>query len=196
MESAIDIMEKEVWACCVRQRAAKGDATIARWQKDEYAHLKERYIVEPMPDTMQPLVEKALAEWQKIENAFCAAVGMSPDEFLEAFEKARESFLMRFDKRDGVWQRFITNGNTLQGRVRNMDWVNLFAWVLPQADPANRERNIRVGKMVTACLYTEYMFKYALNVGASNEPLRLIEARWKLVSEKAKNQTLACSQSG
>lgn len=183
MESAIDLMEKEVWACCVRQRAARDDATIARWQTDEYAHIKERFIVEPMEYEYQPLVEKALAEWQGIEDGFCAAIGMSSDEFLEAFAKARESFLIRFDKRDGVWQEFISkHGKTLYGRVRNMDWVNIFAWVLPQADPANRERNARIGKMVTACLYTEFMFKYAVG-GAKQEPVRLIEARWRLVSE-------------
>lgn len=183
METAIDLMEKDVWACCVRQQAARGDAAITRWQTDEYAHIKEHFIVEPMAAELQPLVEKALSEWQGIEDGFCAAIGMSSDEFLEAFAKARESFLMRFDKRDGVWQEFSKHGNALHGRVRNMDWVNIFAWVLPQADPVNRERNVRIGKMVTACLYTEFMFKYAV-AGANEEPVRLIEARWRLVSEK------------
>jgi hypothetical protein len=61
-----------------------------------------------------------------------------------------------------------------------MDWVNLFSWVLPNADRERAEAHRVVGRMVVALFYVELLSKH----GADDQslPLRQIEARWRLVS--------------
>jgi len=56
----IEKLEQELWNTCVIQYAAKDQETLDRWQRDEYAHIKERFLIQPMPSKLDKLFEKAL----------------------------------------------------------------------------------------------------------------------------------------
>ena len=72
---------------------------------------------------------------------------------------------------------------SLTEKVRNMDWVNLFALVLPAADPKRREEHLARARMVVAIFYLEQIGKMFLASGSPvEEALRKIEGRWQLVA--------------
>jgi hypothetical protein len=178
MSSQIDKLEQELWGACVMQRAAKNQETMERWQTDELSHLRERFLVQPMPPELNDLVQSALGQWQKIEEKVSSGLGMNRAEFLMEFEKARQDFLDRGKE----WQKAVTCMATkLYGAVRNMDWVNLFSWVLPNADTEHSEEYRAMGRMVTAIFYVELLSKYGHDY--ANDYLRKIEARWRLASQ-------------
>lgn len=160
------------------QRPAQDEETVNRWQEDELSHLKERFLVRSIPSELNELVKSALVEWQQIEKNVCSNMGMSREEFLNEFKKAREDFLNKGEE----WQKII---NSMQyivyGAVRNMDWVNLFSWVLPIADKEHSEEYRKIGRMVTAIFYIEMLSKHGYDY--ENSYLKRIEARWRLLSE-------------
>jgi hypothetical protein len=177
MTSSIDRLEEDLWAACVIQRAAPDEETVERWQTDELAHLRERFFVRPMPAEFDDLVRRALAEWHDREQAACSRLGMTRDAFLGEFAKTREDYL-------GAGREWRQTSESLSpsihGVVRNMDWVNLFSWVLPNADRERAEAHRMIGRMVVALFYVELLSKHG--PGDQSLSLRKIEARWRLVS--------------
>lgn len=77
MTSPIDRLEEDLWGACVIQRAAPDKETVERWQTDELAHLRERFLVRPLPAELADLAGRALAQWQQREQAACARLGMT-----------------------------------------------------------------------------------------------------------------------
>jgi hypothetical protein len=178
MSSAIDRLDEEVWASCITQRAAQDQQTVERWQSDHYAHLKERFVISPIPEALNQLVEVALAEWQQRENRLLSVLGMGREQFLDKFEKTKTSFLQ--GKKD--WQGFVyQTGGAVYAVVKNMDWVNLFSWILPAAKPEAASRLFDIGRTATAIFYLEMLSK---NLDARPENLKNIEACWKLANRE------------
>ncbi len=177
MTSPIDKLEEALWGACVIQRAAPDEETVNRWQTDELAHLRERFLVQPLPAEFNDLAGRALAEWRDREHQVCSRQGMTRDAFLSEFEKLRE------DHRGGglEWRKTVASlAPKVYGAVRNMDWVNLFSWILPNADRERAEAHRVVGRMVVALFYVELLSKHGFD--DQSLPLRKIEARWRLVS--------------
>jgi hypothetical protein len=178
MNSAIEKLEQELWDACVIQRASQNQEMTQRWQTDEYSHLKERFLVQTMPTELNHLVQNALLEWQSIENKVCLSSQIDREHFLIEFEKLRQDFL----NGDREWLKVIKPLQAAtNGAVRNMDWVNLFAWVLPNADKEHTEELRVTGRMVAAIFYIELLSKHGNN--PENDNLKKIEARWRLVNK-------------
>ena len=181
MTLSIDELESEIWSICVMQRAAQDEETINRWQTNELSHLKERFLVQPLPLELKNMAHSALIEWQQLEKKICSNLGMNRTEFLSLFEKAREDYL----NNGKDWQKIISSiQNKVYGAVRNMDWVNLFSWILPQADKEHNEEYIQIGCMVTAIFYIEMLSKFGRD--HNNDNLKRIEARWLLVNQPSR----------
>ncbi len=160
MNSPIDKLERELWDSCVTQHPAQNQESTVRWQTDELSHLKERFSVHSMPAELDALVQDALIQWQKIEKKLCSGLGINREHFLNEFEKAREDF----HNKGNEWQRLINSMKRgVYGAVRNMDWVNLFSWVLPNADKKHTEEHRKTGRMVTAVFYIELLSKHGYN---------------------------------
>lgn len=177
MNSPIDKLEQELWNACVIQRAAQNEEAIDRWQRNELSHLKERFIVQTMPSELNGLVQSALVQWEQIETKLCSNLRITREKFLNEFEKAREDFLNRGNE----YQKTVTSMQyKVYGTVRNMDWVNLFSWVLPNADKEHSDKYRTIGRMVTAIFYIEMLSKHGHDY--ENENLKKIEARWRLVN--------------
>lgn len=178
MNSPIDKLEHELWNACIIQMPAKDHETIDRWQSDEIAHLKECFFVQPIPLGLDELVKNALTQWQQIETKVSLNLGMNREQFLKEFEKTREDFLNKGTE----WEKAVESMQfELYGVVRNMDWVNLFSWVLPGADKEYYENHREIGRMVTAIFYIELLSKYGFD--DENIYLRNIEARWRLINQ-------------
>lgn len=174
MSSPINKLEEEIWVACVRQRAAEDQETTDRWQTDECSHLRERFFVRPMPSELDKLARDALEQWRQIENKVFANLGMSREQFLNEFEKARESYL----NKNTEWQMTIVKMQfALSGAVRNLEWVNLFSWILPVADKEHADEYKAAGRVITAIFYIELLAKQ------SQDDLRRIEARWLIVNQ-------------
>lgn len=180
MQSPIDRLEREIWAGCVRQRLAGDKETLDRWQSDEVAHITERFIVDPVPSSLRPLVDEAIVEWVQIESAFLSLIEMDRGSFLKGFESARDAYLHRTRH----WEPFASKvGAVARGVVRNMDWVNLFAWVLPQADREHGAHHAATAKMIAAVFYMEQLAKYGKHLDVVPEGLfARLEARWQLAN--------------
>jgi hypothetical protein len=178
MNSPIDNLEQALWGACVTQRAAQNQETIDRWQTDEFSHLTERYIIQPMPPSLNVLVQSALVQWQQIEEKVCSNLGINREQFLSEFNKAREDFLGRGRE----WEKTIISMEpVVYGAVRNQDWVNMFSWVLPKADKEHSEEYEVIGRMVTALFYIELLSKNGHDF--ESEDLKKIEARWRLANQ-------------
>jgi hypothetical protein len=190
MRSPIDQLEERLWDCCVIQLAAQNQETIERWQTDEIAHIKERFAVQEMPNTLKPLVKAVIEQWKEIERKVCSRLNMNQEQFLSKFEDLRRNFL----KGNNEWREdVLLMEPVVYGAVRNMDWVNLFAWILPNADKEHYDEYRAIGRMVTALFYVEILSKYIQhenlpkneNVYYDDESaLKRIEARWRLGGEQ------------
>ena len=78
------------------------------------------------------------------------------------------------------WQGFVyQTGEAVYAVVKNMEWVNLFSWILPAANPDIADKLSITGRMVTAIFYIEKLWK---NLDARQENLKNIEVCWKLVN--------------
>lgn len=177
MISPIDQLEEALWGACVMQRATPDEETVERWQTDELAHLRERFRVRPLPAELADLAGRALVQWQEREESVCSRLGLTRDAFLRQFATLREDYLHGGHD----WQQHVALlAPAIHGAVRNMDWVNLFSWVLPNTDRERAEAYRMVGRMVVALFYCELLSRH----GTDDEslPLRKIEARWQLVS--------------
>lgn len=176
MKSVIDQLEEKVWDSCVVERPARNQETVEKWQSDAYVHLKERYYVNPLPSSLHSLIDEAITQWEKIEAKVLNGLGMTKDQFLIEFESTRQNLL----KNDLSWQKSVTtSGKLVYGAVRNIDWVNLFGWILPAAYPEIADRLRIIGRMVTAIFYTELLWK---NINGNEIDLKEIEACWKLAN--------------
>jgi|GEM_PF-1488188 len=174
--SAIETLQEELWGACVMQRAAQDQEVANRWQTNELSHLKEGFRVQPMPDYLNSFVQDALAEWQQIENKACH--NLNRGQILSEFEKARDDFL----NGGNDWRKIIAAMElSVNEAVLNIDWVNLFAWVLPNADKENAEEHKVTGRIVTAIFYIEQLIKHGSHPEHNN--LKRIEARWQLVNQ-------------
>lgn len=177
MNSPISQLEQELWGCCVHQRAAGNKEMAERWQNDPFAYQQEGFVIERLPPSMLPLVEQAITEWKRIEGKVCSNLQMSREQFLEEFEKAWSNF----QSGGNEWNTFARYGSIVDGAVRNMDIVNLFAWILPAADPDRREEHRAIGRMVAAVFHTELLYKGASQADPNDATFRRLEARWRLV---------------
>jgi hypothetical protein len=189
MRSAIGKLEERLWNTCIAQIAARDDETetVKKWQEDDYIHMKERFRVRPMSPEIIPLVHQALQEWREIERMFCARLGTSPNEFLREFVTIRATFL----NGDPKWLKLFGNkGSIAHGAVMNMDWVNMFGWILPQAYPGKSDELLRIGRIVTAIFYCEMLHKYGSEANAlQNNNLAQMEARWRLADDLSRSLT-------
>ena len=185
----IEKLQSVLSSACVAQRAATSREQIERWQTSEFSYLKESYVISPAPAELAPLIQAALAEWDQIE----ASILNPPQEgsfiraridrtvFMDQFVQARALYLAGEPLTQQLQRRCLS----LRGKVRNMEWVNLFALVLPVADPAHREENLARARMVVAIFYLESIGKSLMSPSTSDETaLRKIEARWQLVAER------------
>lgn len=175
---SIDKLGEKLWFHSVMERAAKDQKTVERWQTDEYAHLTERYVVRAMPSDLTPLVAQALSQWDAIEQRILAELKMDYTLFLNGFEAARKNMISGNEN----WKDFIEQvQDAVCGAVVNMDWVNLFSWVLPKADVENAEKYREIGKRVAAFYYSDLLSRHN-NISLSNKALfDRMEARWKMV---------------
>ena len=177
MIPSIDKLEREIWDIWVRECAAQDGETLKRWQIDELSHLKERFLVQKLPSNLQYLAHNALNQWQELESKICLKLGMDRTEILHVFEAAREEFL----RNDKNWERKINPlQNKVWGAVRNINWVDLFSWILPNADIEHSEEYRQIGRLIAAIFYIEMLSKYGHDRDNSN--LKKIEARWLLVN--------------
>ncbi len=177
--SAIDQLAINLWGYCVSQRPAEDEDTMRRWQTDELSHLKERFLVRPLPPKLRGLVEDALGEWKEKEGIVLEKLGMDIEGFLDTFEKLRKDFMSGGTQ----WQTdAISMYPAIRGAVKNLDWVNLFSWILPLADREKRESHKATGRMVTAIFYIELLARFN-DYTTSSASLNRIEARWQLVNE-------------
>ncbi len=169
-----------MWFSCILERAAKDQEELERWQSDEVAHIKGRFIVRHIPDDLKPLVEEAVNQWHSIEKEIFPTE-IEKERFMKEFEEARSDLLSGGEG----WKLFASKyGAVVYGKVRNMDWVNLFSWILPKAIPGESVRFKEIGRIVTSLFYTEIMFKSKNSPNIrGNKLFQKIEARWKLVSE-------------
>jgi hypothetical protein len=186
--SHIDALEGALWNACVRQRAATSQEQVERWQNDERAHLAERFLIAPAPVEFAAQIEAALTEWDAIESAVLAPPQEGPfihpckdrRTFLDEFAEVRRLHLAGEELPLPLMRECVK----LAGRVRNMDWVNLFALVLPVADPERRAENLARARMVVAIFYMEKIGKVFLAPGSVDvEALRMVEARWGWITE-------------
>ena len=183
--SPIDKLEGELYSACVVEKTffnsrEEAMAAMERYKTDEIARIRDLFPVKPMPLRLNPLVQEALAEWQEIERNACSRLGMSHDEFLKRFEEGRQKFL----DRNSEWILEVTPmGHAVEGLVKNMDWVNLFSWILPKAYTESSNQHRLVGRMVTAMFYCELLTRRG-GEGPDSEDFRHIEARWCLANEK------------
>ena len=176
--SAIDSLIASLWGYCVSQRPAEDGLTIERWQRDELSHLKERFMVHPLPPELKSSVNSAILEWEAREDRVFKRLGLNKDSFIHRFEKLREDFL----KDGNMWQmEVMAIYPHIAGVVRNLDWVNLFAWILPIADRRNRAEHIARGRVVAALFYVEILARYG-GLTASDRALKSVEARWQIVN--------------
>jgi len=182
----IDQLEEELWYACVRQRAPRDEHQAEHWRQDELSHLRERFVVTLAPPELGPIITGAVAEWDRIEAKILALDAVRPTDqpsatradYLAAFAQARESFLA--DRTPSPQHMEI--GVAVRGAVRNMDWVNLFAWVLPSAVPDDRESSLDRARMVVATYYFEMIGKAArFPDGIDERTWSKLEARWRLV---------------
>ena len=180
--TAIDRLEIEMWNSCVLQRPIDDPKAVQdvfdRWSTDELAHIRERFLVLPVQTEHMTLIQEAIAQWNEREKKGLQRIGMSKNDFLQRFELGRQNFLTG----NLNWMvHVISVGIKLDGVVRNMDWVNLFSWVLPQSDAKCANEHRQMGKMVAAFFYCELLAKYG-NSGPGHDALRRIEARWLLAN--------------
>ncbi len=187
MDSPISRLEEELWESCVYRRVADDMETVERWQQDPLAFQLEGLTIKPMPAALEPLLEQAIASWKQTEAKICARLRISREQFLEEFEKARSGFQSGL----GEWSEFARHGEIVYGAVLNMDVVNMFAWILPAADPGRQDELHQIGRMVVAVFYTELLYKAVPDNfdGSRADPgsiiFRKMEARWSLVNSKA-----------
>lgn len=136
-----------------------------------------------LPHYAQPIVNEAIAKWEEIERGILSRMQMDKGQFLAKFNEARASFL----NKDMNWLNFILPVfNVVYGAVRNMYWVDLFSIVLPEIDPEHSDRYKTIGRMMTAFLYIEFLYKDGLNSDENNMSysyyLEKLETKWSLVN--------------
>ena len=179
--SPIDSLVEKVWSECVTQRPAEGIEEANKWHKDEVAHLNDRYIVSPLPKNLKTLVEEAINQWAFIEIGSYKKTGLDRYQYLEEFEKVLELYRSG----DSGWNQNLGK-LIIPGIIPNQEWVNLFSWILPKADPEKKKIYKNVGRLVTAFYYAELLKKYGVkneNEIDLYEYLRKIDARWVLTNE-------------
>lgn len=186
MQSAIVRLESALWDSCVTRMAPANTETAQRWQSDGLAYLKEGFLINPMPESLQPLVDEALAQWKQIEKTAWSRLQMTNEQFFPIFEKMRDSYLQEDDE----WKSLIVSvGPALYGAVMNMDWVNLFAWILPMSNPDNFNKYYFFGRLVTAFFYTECLWKFYESDSSDSDrktALMKIETRWFIINQPRK----------
>ena len=183
----IDSLESKLWQLCINRRAATSDEQLERWQSDERAYLTEGFLVTPAPAECAAHIEAAMAEWDAIE---ASVLSPPPTGAFRRRAKDRQTFLNEFSE---ARQSYLAGETlpiplarlclTLTGKVRNMDWVNLFTWVLPAADPEHRSAHLERAQMVVAVFYLEKIGKALLAPDHQDKAgMRKIETRWQLVA--------------
>ena len=135
-------------------------------------------MVHPLPLKLKEFVNDALLEWKEREDRVCKKLNMSREAFLDTLEKLREDFL----KGGTNWQMAVIEiYPAITGVVRNLDWVNLFSWILSLTDRKNKNEHIARGRMVTAMFYVELLVRHD-GSAASTKALKSIKARWQIVN--------------
>ena len=183
MSSPIEKLEEEIWAECVTRVAPADDQVLERWKNDEAAHLKEGFVFHKMPISMKPLAQQAVERWGQIEAQVLERLQADEDKFLKYFEEIRDSCLRGNDD----WRPIVIRiGEIVYSAVRNMDWVNLFAWILPNVNPDEAATYKRLGRMVVAMFYIEFMMKHIDDCGiVIPDPeitRKKLENRWQMVN--------------
>ncbi len=176
-QSPIDRLIEEAWDCCIIRLLPVDSAMRERWENDEMTYLKEGFRLGPLPEELKPLVSEALKQWDERQKKALESLKMDRDAFLREFRLIRTSCLE--GGREWVTP-LLSMAHLVYGAVRNMDWVNLFTWILPNTDRENAGTYIETGQMVTALFYLEILYKHLANPRGFNA-LDKIEVRWKLV---------------
>jgi hypothetical protein len=150
--SAIDDLTEALGAIAVRP-VTQGKEETQRWLSDLEAYTRARMgNVRPLSDRLRPLVERAMDEWRESERGFFGK--QSRKEFVrwaaESMELGRKTLdIVLFGER-----------NAQNHTVRNIAWVDAFAWILPCADPQNAPDYRSVGQAMAAIMWCEAMLKW------------------------------------
>jgi hypothetical protein len=169
--SIIDQLVESAWDNCVGRKAAKDQEEAIKWQNDEYAFIKESISVQSLPSMLVPDVDKALDQWSKIEQRVLEELRMTQEQFLTEFERTRQCYLSG----NNSWRNSKVLNVCVTGVVRNMEWVNLFGWMLPESYPSIKKSMPNISKMVTAIFYLELLIRRE-----SPSYMSKIEVRWKM----------------
>jgi len=178
--SVIEELHDSLHYHCVLRLSAESESVMNRWDSSEFAYFKEGFKILPIPgDTKtHENVKNAQIQWNKKEKNILKALNMDKINFLKEFNKARDSHLAGTRE----WETFIfCSAPIVYGCVRNMSWVNLFAWILPLADKENHDKHKEIGLMVASLFYIEMLYKYGKNT-ENSEALANIEAKWQILN--------------
>jgi hypothetical protein len=183
MPQYIDQLSEELWNLCP-QPVAETDEEVKEWYYQPESHLKKfSELVQPLRPSMNSLVQEAINEWQKIEFNLFFVLKINRADFIDEFKKTRELFFSKkMDWQPGIYKY----GLLCEGLVRNMEWINAFSWQLPAADPKNCKKYVEIAEVMIAVMYLEILVKYMDEADPDNlnEPLKKIEARYKVVFER------------
>ena len=135
---------------------AKGKGEAKLWLSDFEAYTRARMgNVGPLPDSLRPLVDRALSDWRERENHFLGS--LTRDEFLQKTEKAIQEYAPDTDPEFEILMLGERNARLLT--VHNIDWVHGFAWILPLADPENVSTYRSIGEVMATIMGCEALVK-------------------------------------
>jgi len=153
----------------------RADENGTKWMSDhkEWVRALMRNV-QPLPDSRRLLVAEALAEWNEKEKAFLNAYGSGKtrSEFLDESRRMVDEVTatgepLNPENISKLEWKGVLNGepfsdvgkiigigeyNARTHTVRNMGWVNLFAWILPIADPGNAVEYRSVGAVMATIM--------------------------------------------
>jgi len=175
--TSIDRLWEEVYWCCVNPLYPKDETTAKLWKEDEFLRLKHGYYITPLPEKLKGHILDAISFWKRREIEVFEKMGMKRDEFLRKFRELREDYYQGGKR----WKKnVVIFYSKVKGAVKNIQWVDLFSWILPIADSENVEVYRSIGMVMTALFYIEMLFKSSYPSG--EDYIKRIEARWKIVN--------------
>ena len=186
MQSKIDELIDELWFNCVSRPVADNIDQAKEWEEDRDLYLSLIIkTVGPLPEKLQPLVNEAIMEWQKGEEYFFKLFRKDRETFLQIFNQVRESIYGDTDE----WRRNVKDlGPNCNKILLNMDIVNVFSWILPNADTINAPQYRQIGELMSSILYMSILWKklikYQGEIKTNADLLNMIDiknidARWK-----------------
>jgi hypothetical protein len=158
--SAIDDLVTAVQALAIRP-VARNKKEAEKWLSDFEAYTRARTRnVQPIPDQLRPLIDRALDEWQGRENEFLNAIRSTRSEFLAEASRLIRKFTPKSRQAPNLDIILIGEAAERRPTVRNIDWVHTFAWILPKGDAKNAASYRIVGETMATIMCCEAMLKW------------------------------------